>query len=378
MRIAIAVIGALLTVWLLMAVAQVMLVPRPASSWLPRLIARTLFLLAVLPARLSRNYSRQDRWLAGTGPLVVLLELVVYVALLIAALGLFVYGTSDLDWLEAFYQSGSTLTTLGIVAPVNVPSAIVTFIAALIGLVVIALFIGYLMALYSAYVSRESVMARLSMLAGEPAWGPVVLFRASRLGIAGTQAPQTMDWINWTCDLRLNHQVNPVLASLRSTSPNRHWSVTLLAVLDATALRIATDAEKPRSDWVQLITEGAITLTTLNLNREGAARLHNWTAEHGILDALAATEPVPFEDAGLSEEEWQHGYKLVEDSLRVDGVQPLPDPDVVWRRFAHLRRMYFRASYDIAARYFAVPAPWSGPRNPAMPLMEPETALESA
>jgi len=226
------IVGIVLTVSTVVVVVQAMLIPSGPGPLIARAISRSIKFLAHAPLGSMRTYSRQNKWLAGTAPISLLVQLIVYLAILIFTTGLIIYGTTGLSLADSLYQSGSTLTTLGIVEPVNVPSTITTFFAAFLGLVVIAIFIGYLLAIYGALVGRESQMARLSILAGEPAWGPQILARSHVLGFPDDEAPHYDEWVDWTCDLRLNQRVNPILADFRSTAELRHWVISMLAVTD--------------------------------------------------------------------------------------------------------------------------------------------------
>lgn len=297
----------------------------------------------------------------------VLLELVVYVMLLIGTLGFVFYGTADLTLRQAFYQSGATVTTLGIVEPVNAPSAIATFAAAFVGLVVIALFIGYLLAIYGAYTSREGAMARLALIAGEPAWGPQILARGHALAMPPEQSPDTEEWLNWVAETRMNTQVNPVLADFRSTSAHRHWTVSMLAVLDATALRMSLTGRAEASQ-VRLIGAGAVAAAVLR-GREG---VHNWDIEEAVLTLMSnsATHRDAAAHPHLGEADLEDAWR----ALRQVGC-PLPeDLASVTRVFLSLRALYAGDVIALAQSLQAVPAPWSGTRNPPVPTEWPEFA----
>lgn len=360
------ILGIALTVWTVLAVIQAMLIPSGPGPLITRVVGRCVRVVAYAPLALIRTYSRQNKWLAGIAPISLLVQLVVYLTILIFTTGLIVYGTTDLSMLDSMYQSGSTLTTLGIVEPVNVSSTITTFVAAFLGLVVIAIFIGYLLAIYGALVSRESQMARLSILAGEPAWGPQILARAHVLGLPADESPRYTDWINWTCDVRLNQRVNPVLGDFRSTAELRHWVVSMLAVMDATALRIAFDPEHIDPHAVQLLVECGVTLSVL----DGSSRhAQDWARQGEIRNAITATGPSPT-DGGLTTDDWQAGIS----ALQLVGYPLPPDLDAAHQRFINIRQTYVDQAYAFAKQLHAVPAPWSGTRNPSVDTIWPELA----
>lgn len=353
--------GVVLSLLILADLIRAMLVPRGGFAPIARLAAALVFRPYRLAVRMLPTFERQDRLLATAAPVALLVQLIAYVALLIVTMGLVVYGTSPLDLSTSLYQSAATLTTLGIVAPVTGASAIVCFVAAFLGLVTIAVFIGYLMALYSAYTPRESQMAHWSLKAGEPAWAPAAFARAAVLGLPPQDVLDADRWTGWACDLRMNLTVSPVLAYLRSTSPLRHWSTTLLSVLDTAALRLACQVETTRAADILLIAEGTVSARVIS-GRHGDANL---SIEEAVLGALSTTDDSI--DAGISESEWQACLAV----LRANGLAAEGDAQGVRRRFAAVRSLYWPDIAQLARTYHATPAPWSGERAPAVATIAP-------
>lgn len=368
MRVACLVLGIALTACVVFTMVQAMLIPRVRRRPVSRLVLGMVGLIVRRPLLLMRSYPAQDRWLSGAAAIALLLQLVIYVTLLIGTMGLVVFGSSALSLGDSLYQSGATVTTLGIVQPVDDASTVACFVAAFLGLVVIAVFIGYLMAIYGDYTSREASMARASMLAGEPAWGPAILARAQALGLPNRPIPEVDSWIDWACDLRVNQLVNPILGWFRSTSPHRHWCITLLAMLDATALRISMTDEQPDASSVMLVTEGTLALSALAGTELGhGPRTCNWDLERVLLSQDTTSGG---SDPGLARHEWDRAIDYL-DGL---GIPAPADRDRAWQRFASIRSFYAPMAQQIALRLHAVPAPWSGPRNPSLPTQWPEFA----
>ena len=369
MRVVALIVGIVLTLWTFWAMVRAMLVPHGTVNPVARAVQGCVWAVARVPLRAMRSYRTQDRWLAGIAPVSVILQLAVYATILILTLGLVIYGLTDLSLGDSLYQSGSTFTTLGIVEPVNVPSAVTTFIAAFLGLIVIAIFIGYLMGTYSAYVSRESLMARIAMIAGEPAWAPQILIRGRLLGLPDDELPDAREWIDWITSLRMNQLVNAALADFRSTSPWRHWTTTLLAVLDAAALRLACAPTGAHPHLVELITQAAATLGALTTDGRSTSRVPNWTIESEVLDALADRIDSP-SDPQMSRDDFDDAIA----ELRAAGVAIPDDLDGAWRRFAAIRSTYVGSAIDLAIAHHAVRSPWSGPRRPDTPVIWPARA----
>lgn len=362
--------GVLLTLGTLFGLVQSMLVPRDSRNIISRSVARVVTGLAHAPLALMRSYARQDRWLAASAPIAVFLQLVVYVAILIVGIALIMYGLGIASVGESLYQAGSTFTTLGLVIPASTATIVMGFVSAFIGLVVIAVFIGYLLAIYGAFIARESAMARVSVVAGEPAWGPQILVRARLLGIPDDRAPMAMAWVDWITSVRLSQRVNPVLSFMRSTSTQRHWTTTSLAVLDAAALRMALDPDLRGSGYVELIATGATSFHVLARASAGDdPELNSWDLDARLMKALEGGAPVE-PDCGVTRAQFDDALA----ELAAVGI-PLPeDRDAAWVRFAGLRQLYAPSLAELARRYHAVPAPWSGPRRPALDVMWPVRA----
>ena len=370
MRVLALVVGIAITAWTLTAMVRSMLIPHGRRDLLAQFVRSVVRAVALVPLRFMPTYRAQDLWLASMGPIGVILQLVVYAVLFIVGLGLMVYAVTDLTLGQSLYQSGSTFTTLGIVEPVNTSSTVVTFVAAFLGLIVIAVFIGYLMGTYSAYTTREAQMARIAMIAGEPAWGPQIIVRAKMIGLPAEQAPAAASWIDWITVTRMNTTVNIVLGDFRSTSPWRHWVTTLLAVLDAAALRLALDPMKDQPELVELLTEGATSLRLLAMdNRSREPRIHNWSVEAEVLGVLKAgveKGAVPPE-CGVTRAEFDDALR----ELAAVGVAMPGDLDAAWARFASVRCTYASSGEALAIRHHAVHAPWSGARKPPVPVVWP-------
>jgi hypothetical protein len=362
MRALLLIAGSVATLALVIAMVQSMLITRNSRNWINFLVGALIGFFARLPLRLIPSYRGRDKWLSFMAPATLLIQLVVYATLFILSLGVMVWGSTTLSWGDALYQAGSTFTTLGIVEPVNAASAVITFFAAFLGLIVVAIFIGYLMAIYSMYANREAVMARIATFAGEPAWGPEIIARAHRIGKPVAHEPDAHMMLDWVSQLRLNQEMNPVLAEFRSTTAHRHWLVTLVATLDAVSLRLAMKLSTDIPSDLQLLTEGALTLGIF----DGITHA-NWEVEQSLLRALEDPQGVR---PSLTDEEWELGWQ----QMLVVGVTSTLTAAEVRTRFDALRASYIDHVLSLAVRYHAVRAPWTGQRVPETPVLMPMLA----
>ena len=153
-----------------------MLVPRPRTPVVADWVVRFNHWAFRRIAFRRSTFGERDAALSAAGPATILLQLVVFVLLFVVSGALIVYAISGGGAESALYQSASSLFTLGIVEPAPAGVVAVGLVAAFVGLVVVAILVGYLLALYSAFSQQESIGAAFGTLA------------ASRLG-AGAHLP---------------------------------------------------------------------------------------------------------------------------------------------------------------------------------------------
>jgi hypothetical protein len=340
-------------------VVSTMLVPRTSRQWLSRWVADILHWIFAWLANRAGSYAKVDRVLAAQGAAAVLFFLVGFLLIFMTAFGLIFHGLGTVPPAQAFFESGSGLSTLGII-DVSKPWSVVAMVSsAFTGTIVVAIFIGFLMTLYAAYTAREVFMGKLALAVGEPAWGPEFLVRLKRLGttLEDSNAPT---WIDWICTMRVNQYVYPILNHFRSPFPYRHWVTTLLAMCAAAAIRLANSKEPCDLQLVRLIAEGAETFHLLRESELGrihrraqALSISSWRVERSILEGRPDSTATP--DTGLSREEWDWAMEF----LAANGVETHPDREVAWRNFCLLRSLYAAPATFLAEYLHAVPAPWT-------------------
>jgi hypothetical protein len=82
----------------------------------------------------------------------------------------------------AFTLSGSSLLTLGFAQPTDVPTTVLAFGEAVLGLLLVAVLVGYLPTIYAAFARREQAVALLEVRAGSPPSAVEMLVRFQRIG----------------------------------------------------------------------------------------------------------------------------------------------------------------------------------------------------
>lgn len=325
------------------SVLTTLVVPRVSSSRLVVVVSTATQGVIHLLADRFHTWERRDRVLSMVGPSILLVLLIVW-------LGLFIGGFTLLFWAldggtpgDAVRLAGSSIFTLGIVAPRGGGGVAATFVAAATGMVVVALQIAYLPVLYAAFNRREQLVTLLDMRAGVPAWGPEILARHQLVGVVDSLPALYLEWERWAADLAETHTSYPPLLFFRSPHPLRSWVTGLLAVLDAAALHHAL----------------------MPLSGPYAARLvlrMGYTALREIADVLHIPydpDPHPEDPIALTREEFDAGVRRIQEA----GWRPERDLDEAWRHFRGWRVNYEQVAYAIADRLEAPPAPWSGVRR---------------
>ena len=352
--------GAVLGVAVILAtwgsVLSVLVVPRRSRDPLSRLVNMVTDGAFRLATSRLPTYEARDRLLAGQAAAVILLQLATWLALFYTGFALVLQLLDPQGGAHAFAQAGSSMFTLGYTGPETAQLSIVDYLAAATGLVVVALQIGYLPTLYSAFNRRETEVTLLSSRAGTPAWGPEILAR-TRYGFRSADDGAVMDqfylqWERWAADLSESHSNYPVLMRFRSPAKFSSWLVALVAVMDSAALWLALSPDRAPA------TEARLAL------RMGFSALRALAATVGIAVNL---DPDPDGDLQLSYEDYLAGIeRLASTTFIMDRT-----PEHAWPDFRGWRINYEAVAYALADRFDAVPAPWTGPRHTGDPTMPP-------
>jgi hypothetical protein len=199
------------------------------------------------------------------GPMSLLLLFVVWAALLGSAYALIYFGmhmpfsdpshpvTAFQRLRSCFYVSGTTLFTLGLgdVQPATSAARLFVVVEAGTGLGFVALVIGYLPLLYTAFSTREISVALLDARAGSPPTAGELLFRHNFNGGNLALTALLAEWERWCAAMLETHISYPILCYYRSQHDHQSWLTGLTAVMDTCALLITT-IEGPSTRQAQL------------------------------------------------------------------------------------------------------------------------------
>src|SRR6266568_4284283 len=358
-RVVAAVVGGLLILAAVSSVSGTLIVSRLVRSRLTRWVDRGVDWGYHLAAR-AVDFRRRDRLLATQAAAILLIQLAAWLVVAYVGFALLLWPFAARGVVSAFIDAGSSLFTLGFAVPTGAVPAVIVFLAAAVGLLIITLQIAYLPTLYAAFNRRETEVALLNARAGVPSWGPELLARTHYALGSGTSTLDTMPdlyaaWERWAADVTESHTTYLPLVRFRSPTPLSSWVTALLAVLDSAALFLA-------------LAPASAPVVPARLCLRGGFQAFNRIAR--AMGIEVPEEPGPSGAISLSYQEFLDGVAR----MREVGFKIERDPAEAWPDFVGWRINYEQAAYAVAAVVDAVPALWSGPRRhptPAIPPIRP-------
>jgi hypothetical protein len=356
-RIAAAVIGGLLVLTSMSSLIGTLIVSRQVSSRLTRWVDTVVDFTYQLAARHVTEYRRRDRLLATQAAAVLLAQLAAWLIVAYVGFALLLWPFAPHGVVSAFVDAGSSIFTLGFAVPNGAVPAVIVFLAAAVGLVIITLQIAYLPTLYAAFNRRETEVALLNARGGFPSWGPELLARThyalgTDMSSLDTMGDLYTQWERWAADVAESHTTYLQLVRFRSPQPLSSWVTSLLAVLDSAAMFLA------------LSPKAAPEIPARLCLRAGFSCFNRIARAMGF-DIPLEADP----NAGIS----VTYAEFVDAVNRMREVKfPLErEPEDAWPDFVGWRVNYERGAYAVATAVHAVPAMWSGQRRPPEPPIPP-------
>jgi hypothetical protein len=313
-----------------------LLVPRASTRWLrvAPLLGSLLFsgwqgMASRIPGpRLSQTVR------ASLAPLMLVLTLAIWAALLITGFGLIFWADrTSFDPVfptlgDAFYASGSAFSTLGITQKVDGNlTRIAVLICSVAGLAIVTVVATFLISIQSGFGRRETLVLRLESHVTLPPAGIAILETYANEDIVGRLGPFFEAWELWATEVAISHRAFPILVFFRSNDSRCEWLAAFGAVLDAAALLGSTIDDAPPAAKA-----GAHFVL-----RTGARVLCDLAQQFGIDD-----DPQDMVDADRFTEHCRRlaaaGYKIADDQ------------DAASRRYADHRRKYACALAGLGRR----------------------------
>ena len=266
----------------------------------------------------------REGFLAVYGPLSLLGLLVTWVVLLVAGWGAVWWGLRSGvpgvdDYLDAVYFAGVGFFTVGFgdLVPTGGLARLLVLVEAFMGLVTMALVIGYLPTLYGAYSRREVQLLTLDDMSDEAATPIGFLEACYATGGAPAVAATFTEWERWCDDVFDSHTAYPMLSLFRSRQPGQSWLTALGVVLDAATICLAA-VDTPSSG------------SAARLWRRASRMLQNLLGMPSVQNKVAALDGPPADETTFRE-----AYQR----LATLGAQLHPY-EQAWGDFGRLRAAY--------------------------------------
>jgi len=325
------------------SVVKTLLVPRHARSVINIAVSRGVLVGFRLGGARIGRLERREQVLALGPPVFLLSLLVAWIGLEYIGYGLILLPFTAASPVAAARLSGASLFTLGFSTPSGPAAYAIVFVAAISGIAVIALMIGYMPTLYAAYNRRETLVTMLEALSGVPSWGPELLARQQVIRNA-SYLPRLYDrWAEWAADITESHSTYRTLIYFRSRNPRHAWPLALLTVLDAAALHLALCPDSAPAEARPLLRIGFTAMRTVATT----------------LGVPVNADPHPGDPLVVTKAEFDAAVQR----LREAGWTFERPPDEAWPHFRGWRVNYETAAHNIAAHLDLPPAMWSGPRS---------------
>jgi hypothetical protein len=337
-------VGLLIVVSTVLSAIETLVVPRA----IPLRITRTVFLamraLFRLRGKRAKTFKDLDRDMALYGPVSLFTLAASWLALTGLGYVLIYWALGMRPWRLALSLSGSSIFTLGFAVPRNLPTTVLAFSEAILGIGLLAMLISYLPSMYQSFSRREAAVAALDVRAGTPPTGAAMLVRISRIEGWGRLDDIWRSWESWFVDVTETHTSQPALVFFRSPHWEHSWLTASGAVLDAASLYAST-VDRPRNpDGELCIRAGYIALRR-------------------IADFFAIPHPPdphwPAEPISIDRREFDAACREMSEA----GVPLKPDLEQAWRDFAGWRVNYDRVLLSLASLTMAPYAPWSSDRS---------------
>lgn len=336
-------IGAFIVAWTVASAVRTFVMPRAQNAWLTSTAFRLMYKFVFRPAvERASTYEDKDRILAFYSPFTVVMLPFLYLTMIwIGFTGMFWAVSERLGWRESLIMSGSSLMTLGFRFENELAIIVLAFIEAALGMMFIALLIGYLPTMYSAFSSRERWVNKLEVRAGSPPSAAVMIERLDYTGMLYDTKDLYQLWKDledWFVDLEEYHTTLAPLNFFRSPKPHMSWVTSAGVVLDCASL-IASTVDIPRRAQSGLcIRAGFVALRSIA----------------DFFEVKYTVDPKPDDPISVTREQFDATY----DRLVELGIPVLEDRDQCWKDFAGWRVNYDTVLRTLAKITFAPYAEW--------------------
>lgn len=287
---------------------------------------------------------RRERGMAYFAPISLLSLPVVWLSCVLLGYTAIYWALGAASWTSAITISRLSLLYLGSDISGIPGGTVVGFTETVISLLLAAILVSYLPAIYAAFSQREQVVTGLETLAGSPPTPLKMIKRYYLIKGLGHISDVWGPWQSWFEMVEESHTALIPLIFYRSPQPTRSWVTAAGAILDTASL-VTSTLDRPRDPRAELCI------------RAGYLCLQRVAAPLGI---PFNEDPAPDDPISVS----RHEYDAVCDALAELGVPLKPDRDQAWRDFVGWRVNYDAVLIGLAVITAAPDGLWSSDRAP--------------
>lgn len=330
----------------LRAAVRTFVLPRSAADPIILRVFRTLRWVFDWRLRRMATYAQRDALMAMYAPVGLMLLVPALLALVLAGHMAMLWAVggrpvADLSaWSHAFAMSGSSLFTLGFVRGDGPAETLLSFSAAAMGMMLVALLIAYLPTIYAAFSAREKMVTLLEVRAGSPPTAIELLSRYQRLHRLDRLGELWPAWEGWFAEVQESHTSLAALVFFRSPLPEHSWVTAAGTVLDSAALTLST-VDLPQDVYAQMCLRAGY----LALRR--VADFFEVSYNH---DPHFPADPISIS---------RQDFDTACESLARVGLPLRADRDQAWQDFAGWRVNYDAVLLALCRMTMAPPAPWA-------------------
>lgn len=349
-------VGATIVAATLTSVIRTFVLPRAASDWLTGKIFAVIRRLFNLRTKNTRDYATIDRVWALYAPLSLMALAPIWMTLVTIGYTFLFWGAGTKNFEEAFTLAGSSLLTLGFARGSSLVDTVLSFTAATIGLILVALLIAYLPTMYGAFSRRELMVNQLAVRANTPPSPVEMLLRFHRLDRLRQLGEYWEEWETWFVELEESHTTLAALVFFRSPQPEHSWVNAAEAMMDAAALRLAL-LNLPGDKEGELLPGGIRVPTDVNaaiMLRAGFVALQR-IADYFQVDYNPAPH-FPEDRISITQTEFEQAAAV----FTKQGLPIKQDLNQAWQDFAGWRVNYDSVLFALKQITIAPPTEWLG------------------
>ena len=189
---------------------------------------------------------------ASLAPLILVLTLAVWAALLILGFGMLFWADRAsfrpgfATFGDAVYAAGSAFSTLGIAGSVSGNlTRLAVLTCSVAGLAIVTVVATFLISIQTGFGRRETLVLRLESHVTLPPAGIAILETYAAEAIADQLGSFFEAWELWAAEVAITHRAFPILLFFRSNDSRCEWLAAFGAVMDAAALLDSVVAHPP-------------------------------------------------------------------------------------------------------------------------------------